>query len=120
VGKDINNNPITLETLTSYLVNLYRTELTPPKRLTGITVTPPTKTTYTENETLDLTGMVVTAHYSGGWPDEALASGAYTTNPANGATLATTDVSVTVTCGDYNDSFAITVNAAQEPDPEGE
>ncbi len=120
VGKDINNNPITLETLTSYLVDLYRTQLTPPKTLTGITVTPPTKLTYTENDALDLTGMVVTAHYSGGWPNETLASGAYTTSPANGATLVTTDVSVTVTCGTFTDSFAITVNAVQEPEPDPE
>lgn len=97
------------------MVDQYRTQLTPPKRLTGITVTTlPSQLTYTENDVLDLSDMVVTATYSGGWPNEVLTSSAYTTSPVNGATLTTANLSVTVTCEQFTDSFAITVNAAPE------
>ena len=56
-----------------------------PTALDGIAVTAkPTKTTYTEGDTLDLSGMVVTAAYSDGSSKAVIG---YTTNPADGAVL---------------------------------
>ena len=83
--------------------------------LTSIAVTAPTKTTYTVNETLDTTGVVVTASYNNG--SSAAVTG-YTTDPANGATLSSTgnqNVTVSYTEGSVTKtgSFAITVNGAQ-------
>lgn len=46
--------------------------------------TPPTKTAYNKNETLDLAGMVVTATFSSG---QTAAVTGYTTSPAAGAAL---------------------------------
>ena len=64
----------------------------PAKNLTGIAITtPPTKTAYTVGDTFDPTGMVVTAHYSGGSTAEV--SG-YTTSPTG--LLTTNDTSITV------------------------
>ena len=48
--------------------------------------TPPTKTAYNKNETLDLTGMVVTATFTS---EQTVAVTGYTTSPAAGATLST-------------------------------
>ena len=65
------------------------------KKVTKIEITtPPTKTSYVEGQALDLTGMVVKATYNDGDVKEITN---YTTNPANGATLALTDTEITVT-----------------------
>jgi hypothetical protein len=72
------------------------TEGGPSSTLTGITLNSSSvKKNYNQNETLDLTGLVVTANYSDG--TGATVTG-YTSNPANGATLSTTgQITVTVT-----------------------
>lgn len=86
-----------------------------PAVLESISVTtPPDKTTYTAGETLDLTGMVVTANYS---DTTSSAITGYTTSPAAGATLdtpGTVTVTVSFTVGDVTKTttFDITVNPA--------
>lgn len=79
------------------------------KTITGIEVTPPTKVEYSDGDTLDLTGMVVKEVYSDG--DKATITTGFTTDPASGATLATTDTKVTVThtASSKTAEFAITV-----------
>lgn len=81
------------------------------KTVTGIEVTPPTKVEYSDGDTLDLTGMVVKEVYSDG--DKETITTGYTTSPADGATLATTDTEVTVThtASSKTAKFAITVEA---------
>jgi hypothetical protein len=82
--------------------------------LVSIAVTAPTKTTYTVNETLDTTGMVVTATYNNG--SSAAVTG-YTTDPANGATLSTAgSQTVVVSYNSFTTTFAVTVNAAATSD----
>ncbi|WKY44365.1 InlB B-repeat-containing protein [Eubacteriaceae bacterium ES2] len=85
--------------------------------VTGVTVkTVPTKTTYSEGQTLDLSGLVVTLTKSDTSTEDVeyadFASKGLTTSPANGATLATTDTSVTIThtASSQNANQAITVN----------
>ena len=82
-----------------------------PKTLSSIAITtPPTKTTYTEGETFDPAGMVVTATYT----DETTAPVTDYTFTPDGA-LATTDTQVTIsyTLNDVTETAtqAITVNA---------
>lgn len=82
--------------------------------LESITVTaPPSKTTYTAGESLDLSGLIVTAHYSDG-TNKAVTG--YTTTPDSGTalTVETTSVSVSYTEGDVTKTatFDIVVNAA--------
>ena len=82
------------------------------KIITTIKVTTkPTKLTYVKDETLDLTGMVVTATYEDG--DTAiLDSDTYTTSPANGATLDTAGsitITVTHTASSKTCTFSVTV-----------
>lgn len=60
--------------------------------------TPPTKTAYNKNETLDLTGMVVTATFTS---EQTVAVTGYTTSPAAGAALSTLG-SGGVLCGSRN------------------
>ncbi len=74
----------------------------------------PTKMTYTVGEALDLTGLVVTAHYSDG-SDAPVTT--YTTNPENGSTLdaaGTVTVTVSYTEGDVTKTatFDVTVTAS--------
>ena len=52
--------------------------------------TPPTKTEYIVGDTLDLTGIAVTATYNNGTTSDVTASCTY--SPANGATLSSADV----------------------------
>lgn len=86
-----------------------------PVVLESISVTtPPTKATYTVGETLDLTGMVVTASYSNNTTN--IVTG-YTTTPAEGSTLSvegtiTIDVSYTEANLTKTTSFTIQVNPA--------
>jgi|GEM_PF-2274574 len=85
-----------------------------PVVLDSISITaPPNKTAYTAGESLNLTGMVVTATYSDG---SAKAITGYTTNPLNGAVLNTTGIqtiSVSYTEGGVTKiaSFTVTVSA---------
>jgi methionine-rich copper-binding protein CopC len=79
--------------------------------LVATVTTLPTKTTYNAGETLDLTGMVVKVSVNGGTAQTVTD---YTTSPADGATLSTSNTSVTVS-GEYNAqlysvSFNIVVN----------
>jgi ABC-type cobalamin transport system permease subunit len=87
-----------------------QTILVKPIEVEGIKVTTqPTKTTYFVGETLNLSGMVVTATYNNG--STAPVTG-YTTNPANGATLNTaSSITVTVYYEGKQDSFSVTVTA---------
>lgn len=69
--------------------------------------TAPTKTTYSDGDKLDLTGMVVTATYED--TTTTVVTG-YTTSPEDGATLTTTDTKVTVTYEGKTAEQAITVS----------
>jgi len=80
------------------------------KVLAGISVTTaPARIVYTAGDTLDLSGLVVTANYNYGVPKEVAG---YTTDPAEGASLEAGTTTVTVTYGGQNASFVVTVNAA--------
>lgn len=91
-----------------------------PLVVEGIAITKePTKTSYTEGEALDLTGLEVTATYSGDGKKEIVTG--YTATPAAGTQLATTDTSVAITYASQAASFAITVassaaSSAQQPE----
>jgi len=84
-----------------------------PVVLTSIAVTtPPDKITYTTGETLDLTGLVVTAAYSDGSTHTVTG---YDTSPAEGTTLDTAGtVTVTVSYTEdgvtETDTFDVTVH----------
>lgn len=78
--------------------------------LTQLEVTVPQKTVYFPGETLDLTGLVVTAHYSNG---ESAEVSSYTTEPGHGAVLSSETDRVTVRYGQAEQSFAITVEGAK-------
>lgn len=77
------------------------------KTLSSIAVTtPPTKTTYTEGESFDPTGMVVTATYTD--HSSAPITG-YTYSPTGALTVGTT--SITISYGGKTTTQSITVNA---------
>lgn len=85
----------------------------PTPQMVSITVTPPTKTSYVEGDTLDLTGMTVVGNLNNG---ETIAiTEDYSASPANGATLTTSNNKVVVTYFELTDEFTITVEAAAEP-----
>ena len=78
---------------------------TPPTTtVTGIVVTPPTKTQYNLGEELDTTGMVVTATYSDG---SSVAVSGYATNGYVKTTLG--NQTITVTYSDKTASFTVNV-----------
>ena len=82
------------------------------KTMTSISVEGPDKVEYTEGDLLDLTGLVVTAHYDD-QSTEVLTAG-YTTSIENGAALTTANTSFTVTYGTFtSDPIALTVNEVQ-------
>lgn len=90
-----------------------------PITVTGITIqNPPATIEYNAGEVLDLTGLVVTLSKSNSTSENiALAdfsANDLSTNPANGATLATTNTAVTITHGASSLSVDqnITVNPA--------
>ena len=92
-------------------------ESTPEVTMTAIEVTtPPTKTVYTAGEELDLTGMVVTLIGTDGTQEvtDLVAYNEYTTSPEAGTVLTTDITEVVVSAYDFEDSFTITVNAAEE------
>ena len=127
IGKDLNNADISLDDLTKYLISLYQSNLT--RTLESITITAPTTTTYTDGETLDLSGLEVTANYVRGaeHTSEILGSG-YSVNPTGGSTLSLNDptvaetITVTVAYQGKTDTFDITVNPVptepEEPEPD--
>lgn len=86
--------------------------ITVTRVLSSISVTAPTKTSYYKGDTLDLSGMVVTATYNSGASEAATG---YSTSPANGSTLSSLGT-VTVTAS-YTEngvtktaSFTVTVS----------
>lgn len=86
---------------------------TPTKTLSSITVTPPTKTTYTVGDAFDATGMVVTATYS-----DASTADVTSSATTDFATQVASAGNKTVTVSYSEDgitktgTFSITVNAA--------
>lgn len=81
------------------------------KGIVGISVaTPPTKTDYIINETLDLTGMVVHLNYDDSTYDDITADCTYV--PANGATL-DDDTLTAVAISYYEPSLATTLTTSQ-------
>ena len=83
------------------------------RELLSIEVTSrPTKTTYTLNETLDLSGAVITAHYTDGTTRDVTTECVF--DPANGTELTTKGTNtINVTCTEgvvTTTSFTITVN----------
>lgn len=91
-----------------------------PSALESIEVTtPPTKVTYTVGESLDISGMIVTATYSDG---ASAAVTGYTTEPAGGSILDTTgaiSITVSYTKGTVTKTaaFTVQVNAAGSSTP---
>ena len=87
------------------------TEPETPIVLESISVTGPTKTSYDDGDHLDLTGLVVTAHYEGG-SSEVVEK--WTSDPADGAELSTENTKVTISYQGKTADVAITV-AAKDP-----
>ncbi len=80
--------------------------------------TMPTKTAYSINDTLDLTGMVITATFIDGVTADV--TSVVTTTPADGATLSTEGTqAVTVEYGKATVSFNVTVTAIPAWDSRG-
>src|SRR5574344_1902436 len=83
------------------------------KTLSSLAASGMTKTSYTVGDTLDTSGLVVTATYSDG---SSSAVTGYTTNPANGAALTASNTSMAVSYTEggvtKTDSVALTVSAA--------
>lgn len=75
--------------------------------------TPPTKTVYTEGETFDPTGMVVTATYSDSSTGDVTASCTYTPSTSTALTTSDTEITVSYTenAVEKTTTQAITVNA---------
>ena len=82
------------------------TEPETPIVLESISVTGPTKTSYTAGQKLDLSGLVVTAHYEGG-ASEVVEK--WTSDPEDGATLTTDNEKVTITYEGKTAEVVITV-----------
>ncbi len=81
----------------------------PPAQMISITVTPPTKTSYVEGDTLDLTGITVVGNLSNGETVDITED--CSASPADGATLTTSNTKVVVSYFELTDEFAITVEA---------
>jgi hypothetical protein len=82
--------------------------------LTSIEITTgPTKTVYEIGETLDITGLVVTGHYS----DDSTKVEQVTTANVSGfsSTAAVENLALTVTVGGKTASFTVTIKAPVEP-----
>ena len=79
--------------------------------------TAPTKTTYTEGETFDPTGMVVTATYSDASTDNVTASCTYTPSTSTALTTSNTAITVSYTWNEVEKTTtqAITVNEYVQP-----
>ncbi|SHE94353.1 bacterial Ig-like domain-containing protein [Lactonifactor longoviformis] len=81
----------------------------PPPVLTELRLTPPDRTDYEEGDSLDITGLTVTAVYDKGDP-KVLSPGEYTISPTDN--LKTTDTLVTVGYSQMTASFPIRVAPA--------
>ena len=93
---------------TAFTVNVK--EAAPVVTLESITVSGPTKTEYKIGEELDLTGLVVTAHYSTG--DEATVTG-YEVSGFDSSTAG--EKTITVTYQDKTAAFKVTVKETEKP-----
>lgn len=83
-------------------------EITPAPQATSIKVdTEPTKTSYSDGDKLDLTGLVVKVVLDDE-SEEVITD--YTTTPADGAALTTTDTKVNIAWYELTTSFNITVS----------
>jgi len=96
----------------TFTVTVTSGSIPPIKTLTGITLnTSSVKIAYTQNETLDLSGLVVIAYYSDG---SGAAVTDYISSPAGGSTLSTTGtITVTISYTEgmvtENAGFSVTV-----------
>ena len=93
---------------TTFTVNVK--EAAPVVTLESITVSGPTKTEYEIGEELDLTGLVVTAHYSTG--DEATVTG-YEVSGFDSSTAG--EKTITVTYQGKTAAFKVTVKETEKP-----
>ena len=83
------------------------------KTLTGIAITTnPTKTEYTEGESFDSTGMVVTASYS---DDTTAEVTGYTISPDGALTPNDTAITVSYTEGEVTETATLTITVAPIP-----
>ncbi len=90
------NEPATTPTVTSITIKSY-----------------PNKRTYNVGETLDLTGLVITVHYSDNTTQDITRG--YTSNPANGTEFTTSGrKTITITYEGKTATFTVTVNESQE------
>lgn len=84
----------------------------PVKSLDKITISGPTKTSYVIGEKLDISGLVVTAHYEDG-STKTIESGKYSLSEVDMST--TGEKTIIVTYGNKSASFTITVNESAQP-----
>jgi len=96
-----------------------------PVTVTSVTVkTAPAKTTYTEGESLDLSGLVVILHKSDSTTEEAafaeFGTKGITVSPANGTALSSADTAVTITytadSKSVNQGITVTPTPAEDSD----
>ena len=80
--------------------------------LESITVTGPNKTEYEIGDELDLTGLVVTAHYSDG-NEKVLSAGDYEVSGFDSSTAG--EKTITVTYQGKTETFTVTVKEAEKP-----
>ena len=92
---------------TTFTVNVK--EAAPVVTLESITVTGPNKTEYEIGEKLDLTGLVVTAHYSDG-NEKVLSAGDYEVSGFDSSTAG--EKTITVTYQDKTTTFTVNVKEA--------
>ena len=92
---------------TTFTVNVK--EAAPVVTLESITVTGPNKTEYEIGDELDLTGLVVTAHYSDG-NEKVLSAGDYEVSGFDSSTAG--EKTITVTYQDKTTTFKVTVKEA--------
>ena len=97
---------------------IYKVPGSSAKTLSSISVaTAPSKTTYTEGETFDPTGLVINRNYSDSTSDTYTYSGhtsEFSFTPSTSTALTTSNVSVTISYGGKSTSQAITVNEIGE------
>ncbi len=95
---------------TAFTVNVK--EAAPVVTLESITVSGPTKTEYEIGDELDLTGLVVTAHYSDG-NEKVLSAGDYEVSGFDSSTAG--EKTITVTYQGKTEAFTVTVKEAEKP-----
>lgn len=114
-GQTSVNITATVNGVTSEEYNVTGLTVTAPRTLSSIAVkTAPTKTTYTEGEFFDPTGMEITKTYNDASTEDLAYAGnesAFTFVPALTTALQTSDANVQITVEDKTTTQAITVNA---------